>query len=1263
MTEHASYPCPLCRATATLGGPCPGCGRAPDPDAAAVLAYDAQITALAPQVEQARSAYESLAGQLTRLRQDREVYASRVRVAVARERSAHQSTLLTLPPTTSSLPQPAGTVPPTAGTLPPVGRQPESSPRTVQNLLFILGGLLLGIAAIVFTAVAWATFDVVGRALILGVLTIGVLAVPPLVRRRALTATAETFAALGLLLVVLDGYAVWYVNLGGVADHWDQGFYAGAVATFTALLGYGYARVVGTSATRFGALLAAQPALPLFFLESSADVAGWSVIFTAVALGDLLLYQVLSRRTTAGAAAVEPTAGASAPDTARPVAADDAQRDPVAGAVPGDEPSPDEPSAVAASVPRQSTQEPVPAGSALPSGAADLPSPADLPARASAQPAGELPGRAGLRVLAVLAYLGMLGVGGLLSLIAWLLGADPDTAVTGSLALLAAAGVLAAGLWQAGKGTSAGFARPTAGGVVTVALAAALARPGLVQWPHYWLLVMAGAAALVTMLVVVLGGPLSARWPAVRAGMAGGAALALSVPALCAAGWALGEGWQSVLDATPWWAAEPARFDGSYGWLLPVSLAVVAVAAWLLAGPPVPAAVRAYVAAGAVLLLPLTVPGHPALTPWAALACDLVAAAVALAVALLLRRHIVLWGAVAGLLAGHALLAGAGSQVLSAWALGGVVVLGLAAAVIGWRSALVPDGGTRTAAGSGTVSTASALHGVRVLGGVSGAVALALLPPMVHSVVAAAGVDDPWSRRALLVAAVLTPLWVYLSPARLRDYAVLGGLVGALWALPGGLPAQDSAAVYAALCTLALALVAMQSRWARADIPAQLVLALTLLMCAEALHLIFIAPLSWLDRIWAGDPVGTGLSAYPSDRLPWAYAVALMLLAPAVAGWFRRGGGRLMAVSGGVVAGVAGLAALAAAQAPWPTVSAVQLVLGAGLLVLVALRPYGALTLAGGLFGTLLTVAGLAGALAEKWSTITGLALVSVTLAAIAVGGRTRSARTAGWLAGAAAKVLLAVAIGEAAELSFEVTAYLVLGVAALVLGLAYAPFAREQRAAAEAAAHAAVLVALSLCHGHVRSIALVLALWGVAVGLTVLAAPRPQRVPRAAAAALLESIAWCAILGANGVGLLEAYTLPVALLALAVGWYAARARPDLSSWLYAGPALVAALLPSLAGALTEESGTPLRRLLLGLGALAVTVFGSVRRLQAPVVLGGGVLLVLALHELLLVLVSQLLPTWVPIAVGGAVLLALAITYERSRRDLARLRGAIGRMR
>lgn len=1192
MEPASTYPCPVCGQTATLEGPCPGCGRAPDPNAAAVLAHDARIAALLPQVEQARSAYESLSAQLTQVRQSREGYAAAVRTAVARER-VHQSTLLTLPPAT-------GTRPPVTGTpLPQAGRGPESSPRTVQNLLFVLGGLLLGIAAIVFTAVAWAAFDVTGRALILGVLTVGMLAVPPLVRRRALTGTAETFAALGLLLVLLDGYAVWYVNLGGVADTWDPGFYAGAVTAFTALLGYGYARAVGTAATRFGALLAAQPVLPLLVQESSIDIAGWSAVFLAVALGDLLIYRAL-RAPAAAATAVPAGAPRAAAETGQPPAA-------------------------AGSAAAQDVSQP------------DAPGDAPEPLR----------GRSALRVLAMLGYFGALLTGGVVALFAWLLGADLDTAATGSLVLLAAAGVLAAGLWQV-TGTATAFCRAAAGAVLTVALAAAVARPALVLWPEYRLLVAAGAAALVAALAVALRrGP--ERLAVVVGGVRVGALVALCVPAPLVAGWALLTGWLSVVDATPWWDAMHVPFDAPYAWQPLAALVLTAAAAWALTRLPV----RAWVTAATLVLLALALPDNPPLSSWAPLVIDLAAAAGALAVALLLRRNAALWGGAAALLAAHALLAGARSPAHSAVALSAVVLLGLGAAAV-------------------AVSRSGAPYAV---GATAGAVALALLPPAVHSVVAAVGVDDLWARRAMLAAAVLTPLWVYLSPARLRDFAVVGGLVGALWALPGW--GQEAPAVYAALCTLALALVGMQSRWKWADLPAQAVLALTVLLCGEALQLIFIAPLSWLSRIWAGDPAGTGLFAYHADPLPWAPAIALFLLVPAVAAWFWRPArqapadaepaGRIPArmrpafAAAGLTAGVAVLVALAAAGAPWPTVSAVQLVLGAALLVLVALRPVGVLTLPGGLYGVLLTGVGLAGLLAEKWSTIAGLALVTVALSAVAVGARARWVRTAGWLSGAAVKVLLAIAVGEAAELRTEFTVYLVLGVAALVLGLAYAPFAREQRAAAEAAAHSAALVALTLCHGQGRPSALVLALWGVATGLTVLRAPVGERVVRAVAAAVLESLAWWVILFAEGVGLLEAYTLPVALLALGAGWYAARRRPELSSWLFAGPALAAALLPSLAGALTDEGGTPLRRLLLGAGALAVTVFGAVRRLQAPVVLGGGTLLVLSLHELLLV--SRLLPTWVPIAVGGAVLLALAITYERSRRDVARLRAAVGRMR
>ena len=114
----------------------------------------------------------------------------------------------------------------------------------MQGLLFVLGGLLLGTAAVVFTAVAWAAVGVAGRALILAAFTALALAVPLLAVRRGLRGTAETFAAVGLLLVVLDGYAAWSVDLAGVAD-WPGTRYAALVGGASAAVAAGYAPVSG----------------------------------------------------------------------------------------------------------------------------------------------------------------------------------------------------------------------------------------------------------------------------------------------------------------------------------------------------------------------------------------------------------------------------------------------------------------------------------------------------------------------------------------------------------------------------------------------------------------------------------------------------------------------------------------------------------------------------------------------------------------------------------------------------------------------------------------------------------------------------------------------------------------------------------------------------------------------------------------------------------------------------------------------------------
>jgi hypothetical protein len=61
------------------------------------------------------------------------------------------------------------------------------------------------------------------------------------------------------------------------------------------------------------------------------------------------------------------------------------------------------------------------------------------------------------------------------------------------------------------------------------------------------------------------------------------------------------------------------------------------------------------------------------------------------------------------------------------------------------------------------------------------------------------------------------------------------------------------------------------------------------------------------------------------------------------------------------------------------------------------------------------------------------------------------------------------------------------------------------------------------------------------------------------------------------------------------------------------------------------------------------------------VLTGGAVLCVLALRET--AAVWDLVPRWAPLAIAGLTLVTVATTYERRRRDLARLRQALGNLR
>lgn len=107
--------------------------------------------------------------------------------------------------------RPVGPVPPA-----PLGpSRTEATAPGVQNVLLLLGGVLLTVAAMVFTLVSWGHMGIAGRALVLSAITLAALGAPVLLLKRGLRSTAESVAGLGLALTVLDAYAVHQVAFAG----------------------------------------------------------------------------------------------------------------------------------------------------------------------------------------------------------------------------------------------------------------------------------------------------------------------------------------------------------------------------------------------------------------------------------------------------------------------------------------------------------------------------------------------------------------------------------------------------------------------------------------------------------------------------------------------------------------------------------------------------------------------------------------------------------------------------------------------------------------------------------------------------------------------------------------------------------------------------------------------------------------------------------------------------------------------------------------
>lgn len=176
-----------------------------------------------------------------------------------------------------------------AGPGAPSFRRPprEASAVSVQAVLLALGGVLLGTASLVFLAVAWSRAGVAGRALVLVSLTAAALAVPRVLVRRNLTATAETIAGVGFALAALDLWALWRLDVLDL----PAAVHAAGAATLLAAGAAAYSLALPLRGPRPLAVVLAQLPLPLLAFADPSP-AGVALALLGTAALDAALLRV-----------------------------------------------------------------------------------------------------------------------------------------------------------------------------------------------------------------------------------------------------------------------------------------------------------------------------------------------------------------------------------------------------------------------------------------------------------------------------------------------------------------------------------------------------------------------------------------------------------------------------------------------------------------------------------------------------------------------------------------------------------------------------------------------------------------------------------------------------------------------------------------------------------------------------------------------------------------------------------------------------------
>lgn len=170
---------------------------------------------------------------------------------------------------------------------------PEASPRTVQNVLLVAGGLLLGVAAVVYAVLA-SGLAAAGGLGVLAAVTVAMLGGAFFLIRVRLVSTAETLTTVGLLLVPVDGYLI--SQLPPIAESAVKPWtIAGVVFGVTTVIAFGLHRLTKLSSARYAVVLYAQPVLPLLAYPLIKGPAGFALVFAVLAAANAIIARSIER--------------------------------------------------------------------------------------------------------------------------------------------------------------------------------------------------------------------------------------------------------------------------------------------------------------------------------------------------------------------------------------------------------------------------------------------------------------------------------------------------------------------------------------------------------------------------------------------------------------------------------------------------------------------------------------------------------------------------------------------------------------------------------------------------------------------------------------------------------------------------------------------------------------------------------------------------------------------------------------------------------